>query len=93
MNADTDAMRIIANEINTYAITYQSMISTFYTKISNLANSSAWWGKSSKKYAELALLDKADMLAVGDKIKAFSKYIKNAADEFDSTVNKAESEN
>ena len=93
MNVDTELMRTIANEINTYATTYQSMISAFYSKIANLANSSAWWGLSSKRYAELALLDNTNMLAVGDRIKSFSKYIKNAADDLDNTVNKAESEN
>lgn len=93
MKANTEEMVKIANEINNYANTYQSMINSFYNKIANLANSNAWSGDSSKKYAELALLDKPGMLNVGDRLRSFSKYIKEMAVEFEGAVNKSESEN
>lgn len=90
MKANTDEMRRIANEINNLATQYQTKMNKFYAKLSDLPNSNAWTGPSSERYSRAVLLDKLEMVGIGDKIKDFSKSILRSADTLDENSKKEE---
>ena len=92
MKVNTEEMRRIANEINNLATQYQNKINKFYLKLSDLPNSEAWIGPSSERYARAVLLDKPDMLKIGDRIKDFSKSIARSANTLDEQSKKEERE-
>jgi uncharacterized protein YukE len=90
MKIDTEEMKRIANEINNLATQYQNKINKFYLKLSDMPNSSAWTGNSANRYARAVLLDKPDMLRIGDKIKDYSKSIVRSANTLDEMSKKEE---
>ncbi len=90
MKINTDEMVRIANEINNLATQYQSKINKFYSKLSDMPNSSAWTGNGANRYARAVLLDKPDMLRIGDKIKDYSKSIIRSANTLDEMSKKEE---
>lgn len=80
MKANTNEMMRIAREINSLAVEYQTLISNLYTKLSNMPSTTKeWTGNKAQEYVNYVLLDKQDMMSVGDKIKGFSKLITNDA--------------
>ena len=80
MKANTNEMKRIAGEINSLAVEYQTLISNLYSKISNMPSvTKEWTGNKAQEYVSHVLLDKQDMMSVGDKIKGFSRLITNNA--------------
>lgn len=80
MKANTNEMRRIASEINSLAVQYQTLISGMYTKFSNMpVSTKEWVGNKASEYVNYVLLDKSDMLSVGDKIKSFARTIESDA--------------
>lgn len=90
MKVNTDEMIRIANEINNLAVQYQTKINKFYTKLSDIPNSNAWIGNGAERYSRAVLLDKPDMLGIGDKIKDYSKSIVRSANTLDEMSKKEE---
>ncbi len=90
MKINTEEMIRIANEINTLASQYQNKINKFYGKLSDMPGSNAWTGPSAERYARAVLLDKPDMLKIGDKIKDYSKTIIRSANTLDEMSKKEE---
>lgn len=90
MKINTEEMVRIANEINNLATQYQNKINKFYLKLSDMPNSSAWTGNGAQRYARAVLLDKPDMLRIGDKIKDYSKSIIRSANTLDEMSKKEE---
>ena len=90
MKVNTEEMVRIANEINNLATQYQTKMNKFYTKLSDMPNSSAWTGNSAERYARAVLLDKPDMVRIGDKIKDYSKTIIRTANTLDEKSKKEE---
>ena len=90
MKVNTEEMKRIAKEISDLANQYQNKINKFYLKLSDMPNSEAWTGKSSVRYSRAVLLDKPDMLKIGDRIKDFSKSIVRSADVLDEQSKKEE---
>ena len=89
MKANTNEMRRIANEINSLAVQYQTLISGLYTKFSEMPTTTKEWiGNKAQEYVSYVMLDKADMLSVGDKIKSFAKTINDDANLLDSNISK-----
>ena len=90
MKINTEEMKRIANEINNLATQFQTKINKFYSKFSDMPSSSAWTGYGANRYARAVLLDKPDMLRIGDKIKDYSKSIVRSADTLDEMSKKEE---
>ena len=80
MKANTTEMKNIAAEIRGLAVDYQTKISQMYTKFSNMpVETKEWTGNKAREYVGYVLLDKPDLLAVGEQIKAFAKVITDDA--------------
>lgn len=92
MKVNTEEMKRIANEINNLATEYQAKMNKFYTKLADMPNSEAWTGPSADRYARAVLLDKPDMVKIGDRIKEFSKSIISSANTLDEKAKKEEKE-
>lgn len=90
MKINTEEMIRIANEINNLAVQYQNKINKFYLKLSEIPNSDAWIGNGANRYSRAVLLDKPDMLKVGDGVKDYSKSIIRAANTLDEMSKKEE---
>lgn len=89
MKANTDEMRRIASEINSLAVQYQKTISDLYTKFSEMPTvTKEWIGNKAQEYVSYVMLDKPDMLSVGDKIKSFANAITDDANLLDSNISK-----
>ncbi len=88
MKINTDEMRAIATDINTLATDYQTKITDLYNKFINLPETKEWTGGRAKDYVKLVLLDKNELMGVGDGIKSFSRIITESANMVDSTVTK-----
>ena len=89
MRANTDEMRRIASEINSLAVQYQTLISGLYTKFSEMPTvTKEWIGNKAQEYVGYVMLDKPDMLSVGDKIKSFANAITDDANQLDSNISK-----
>lgn len=81
MKTNTNEMRNIAKEINNLANEYQTKISKMYTKFTNMPfETKEWTGNQANRYVNYVLLDKPDLLSVGNKLKDFSKIINATAD-------------
>lgn len=89
MKANTNEMRNIASEIKALAVEYQTKVSQLYTKISNMPSvTKEWTGNKAQEYVRYVLLDKQELMSVGDQIKAFAKVITDDANLIDNTVAK-----
>lgn len=89
MKANTNEMHRVASEINALAVQYQTLISGLYTKFSNMPTTTKEWvGNKAQEYVNYVLLDKPDMLSVGDKIKSFAKVIDDDANLLDTNSSK-----
>lgn len=88
MKINTDEMRAIATDINTLATDYQKKITDLYNKFINLPDTKEWTGGRANDYVKLVLLDKNELMGVGDGIKSFSRIITESANTVDSTVTK-----
>jgi hypothetical protein len=82
-------MRRLASEINSLATQYQKLISDLYNRFSNMPfTTGEWIGNQAEKYVNIVLLDKSDMMSVGDRIKDFSKVITDDANLLESSCSK-----
>lgn len=89
MKANTTEMRRIATEINSLAVEYQTLISGLYTRFSEMPTTTKEWiGNKAQEYVGYVMLDKQDILSVGDKIKSFANVINSDADLLDSNASK-----
>ncbi len=89
MKINTNEMHRIASEINALAVDYQALISDMYSRFSNMPSEThEWTGNQAKKFVGYVLLDKSDLMSVGDKIKGFSKIIKDDATLVEGRVSK-----
>lgn len=80
MKANTNEMRQIAADIRALATEYQTKISKMYGKIANMPNGTKEWsGGQAERYVKLVLLEKPDLMSVGDQIKDFAKIINDDA--------------
>ena len=80
MKANTMEMRQIASEIKALAVDYQTKISQMYSKFSNMPTvTNEWTGGQAQKYVSYVLLEKQDMMFVGDQLKEFAKVIADDA--------------
>mgnify|MGYP002522107006 CR=1 FL=1 len=85
MRVDTTEMKSIASEINQLAVQYQTKISQMYNKFSQMPTvTKEWTGNRAQEYVSYVMLDKTDMMLVGDKIKDFSRAIVDAANKMES---------
>ena len=85
MLAKTKGMIEIANDINSLAVEYQTLISKMYAEIINLPTS-GWAGQTADLYIRTILSDKSDLMLVGDGIKQFSNMIVNNVNIIDQGV-------
>ncbi len=89
MKANTMEMKNVSAEIQGLAVDYQTKISQLYTKFSNMTSvTKEWTGNKACEYVRYVLLDKPDMLAVGNQIKAFAKIISDDANLLESNASK-----
>ena len=80
VKANTMEMRQIASEIKALAVDYQTKISQMYSKFSNMPTvTNEWTGGQAQKYVSYVLLEKQDMMFVGDQLKEFAKVIADDA--------------
>jgi len=85
MRTDTSEMKSIANEINQLAVQYQTKISQIYNKFSQMPTvTKEWTGNRAQEYVGYVMLDKSDMMLVGDRIKDFARDIMDAANKMES---------
>lgn len=89
MKVNTDEMRNCSKAISALAAEYQGKITELYNKFINLPETKEWTGGRAQDYVKMVLLDKPDLMSVGDGIKSFSKLINESANIFDSTITKA----
>lgn len=89
MKINTDEMRNHAAAINSLAADYQSKITELFNIFVNLPDTKEWTGGRARDYVKLVLLDKNDLMSVGEGIKSFSKVITESANMIDTTVTKA----
>lgn len=84
MRVDTTEMKSIANEINQLAVQYQTKISQMYNKFSQMPTvTKEWTGNKAQEYVSYVMLDKSDMMIVGDRIKDFARDIIDAANKME----------
>ncbi len=89
MKINTEEMRNHAAAINSLAAEYQGKITELFNKFVNLPDTKEWTGGRAKDYVNMVLLDKNELMNVGDGIKSFSKAITESANMIDTTVTKA----
>lgn len=88
MKANTDEMRKIANEISSLATRYQTLITNLYNKFSNMSTTKEWVGNRAQEYVEYVMLDKPEMISIGNRIKNISKVIMDDANLLDTNISK-----
>lgn len=87
MKANTNEMRQIAADIRALATEYQTKISKMYSRFANMpSGTKEWSGGQAEKYVKYVLLEKQEMLNVGDQIKKFAKVIGDDANILDSNA-------
>ena len=87
MKANTNEMRQVAADIRALATEYQTKISQMYTKFVNMPNGTKEWsGGQAERYVKLVLLEKQDLMSVGDQIKNFAKVISDDANIIDNNA-------
>lgn len=85
MKVDTVEMKSIAGEINQLAVQYQTKISQMYNKIAQMPTvTKEWTGNKAQEYVSYVMLDKTDMMIVGDRIKDFAREIIDTANRMES---------
>ena len=85
MKVDTVEMKSIAGEINQLAVQYQTKISQMYNKIAQMPTvTKEWTGNKAQEYVSYVMLDKTDMMIVGDRIKDFARDIIDTANRMES---------
>lgn len=85
MKVDTVEMKSIASEINQLAVQYQTKISQMYNKIAQMPTvTKEWTGNKAQEYVSYVMLDKTDMMIVGDRIKDFARDIIDTANRMES---------
>ena len=85
MKVDTVEMKSIAGEINQLAVQYQTKISQIYNKIAQMPTvTKEWTGNKAQEYVSYVMLDKTDMMIVGDRIKDFARDIIDTANRMES---------
>ena len=89
MKVNTDEMRIHSKAISSLAAEYQAKITKLYNIFVNLHETKEWTGGRANDYVKLVLLDKNEMMSVGDGIKSFAKTIDACANKSDVTITKA----
>lgn len=89
MKINTDEMRNHAKAISDLAAEYQAKITDLYNLFINLPVTQEWTGGRARDYVKLVLLDKQELMNVGDGIKSFAKTISDSANMLDTTISKA----
>lgn len=92
VKADTNEMRRIASEINSEAIRYQALITGLFNRFANMSQTREWVGKRAQDYVGYVMLEKPDLMSVGDKLKNLSKVILNDASLLETTSVKIETD-
>ncbi len=83
----TKEMIQTAQDINSLIVEYQTLISNMYSRIGEMP-STCWSGTRANEYIQYVLLDKDNLMAVGDKLKSFTNTIINDANMYANAASK-----
>ena len=83
----TKEMIQTAQDINSLIVEYQTLISEMYSRLVDMP-SFCWSGTRANEYVQYVLMDKDNLMSVGDKLKGFTTTIMNDANMYANAASK-----
>lgn len=87
---DSEQLREDLDFLNNQIVEYQKYINDFFKTLNLLNDDKIWVGNSSKKYSDVANIDKEDYVEYGNNLKELFKVMRDFSSDLDDSIKKNE---